>query len=95
MLNRYGETFPAEEPAILKASEVAEYVFCHQAWWLHRVLGYKSVNLAALADGEAAHTRHGAAVATALRWRRLAYTSLFLAGLMVAIVACWMVLGLR
>lgn len=81
-----------EEAPTLKASEIAEYVFCHRAWWLHRVVGYRSSNLAALQAGTAGHERHGEQVAAALHWRRLAYGALLLAALLLAVLVCWAVL---
>jgi hypothetical protein len=81
------------EAPILKASEIAEYAFCHRAWWLHQGLGYRPANLAAMRAGAAAHERHGARVASALRWRRLAYGALLLAALLLVGLACWAAWG--
>jgi hypothetical protein len=80
-------------PSILKASEVAEYAFCHRAWWLHQVIGHRPADLAAMRAGTADHERHGARVASALRWRRLAYGALFLAALLLIGLACWAAWG--
>jgi hypothetical protein len=81
------------EAPILKASEIAEYAFCRRAWWLHQVIGYRPANLTALQDGAAAHERHGARVAAALRWRRLAYGALLLAALLLIGLVCWAAWG--
>jgi hypothetical protein len=43
----------------IRASEIGEYVFCHRAWWLRHVQGHTSANVRQMADGTAAHARHG------------------------------------
>jgi hypothetical protein len=48
--------------SILRASEIGEYVFCHRAWWLHRVQGLESANRAQMDAGAARHIQHGRAV---------------------------------
>ncbi|MFZ2360644.1 MAG: hypothetical protein WA040_14995, partial [Anaerolineae bacterium] len=48
---------------IIRASELGEYVYCARAWWLRRVQGVASHNVAALRSGQQAHDRHGRAVA--------------------------------
>lgn len=49
------------DAAILRASEIGEYVFCHRAWWLHRVRGLESANRAQMDTGIAQHLQHGRA----------------------------------
>jgi hypothetical protein len=48
--------------SIVRASEIGEYVFCHRAWWLHRVQGLESANRAQMDAGAARHVEHGRAV---------------------------------
>lgn len=62
----------AHSDAIIRASEVGEYAYCARSWWLHRVHGVSSSNVAALQSGQQTHDRHGRAVASVQRQRRLA-----------------------
>lgn len=64
---------------IIRASEVGQYAYCSHAWWLGSVEGLPSAHLDAMQAGEAAHRRHGQGVRVSLTFRRLAYTLLFLA----------------
>ena len=77
----------SREP-IIRASEVAQYAFCHRAWWLSRVKGYRPANLPELAQGTKAHSRHGRSVHAWLTMRRAA-AALLLLGLLVLLVALW------
>jgi len=52
----------ADDLRILRASEIGEYVFCHRAWWLHRVLDIESANREQMGAGVARHAAHGRAV---------------------------------
>jgi hypothetical protein len=65
---------------IIRASEIGEYIFCARAWWLGRVKGYRSVNLAAMRRGMVEHRRHGRMVEGYHRLRRVAIALLLLAG---------------
>lgn len=47
------------------ASELAEYVYCRRAWWLHRIQGHDPHNTSALRRGQGAHSRHGLRVTVA------------------------------
>lgn len=48
--------------AIVRASEIGEYVFCRRAWWLHHVQGLESAQRAQMDAGAARHLEHGRAV---------------------------------
>lgn len=52
----------ADNVRLIRASEIGEYVFCHRAWWLHRVRGLESVHRAKMETGTAQHIEHGRAV---------------------------------
>jgi hypothetical protein len=61
-----------ESGAVIRASEIGEYVFCARAWWLHRVQGIATQNREALRLGRTGHDRHGRTVASAQGQARLA-----------------------
>ena len=71
---------------VIRASELGQYAYCARAWWLGRVLGYRSTNLERLAAGEAAHVRHGQKVVRSRRLQRWAYVSFALAVLAGALL---------
>lgn len=64
---------------VIRASEIAEYLYCRRAWWLSHVMGYDVRDNKALEMGSAYHRQHGALVwrARAARW--LAMMLVFLA----------------
>lgn len=63
----------------IRASEIAEYVYCRRAWWLSRVAGYAAENAELLEEGTAYHRAHGSRTQRALLARRLAYLLMFAA----------------
>lgn len=67
--------------AVIRASEVGNYLYCQRAWWYQRN-GVESANVRELAHGSAAHEAH------ALRLRRVA----ILRGLAVLLLAAAVVL---
>lgn len=72
---------------VIRASEIGEYVFCHRAWWLRHMAGYKSANVREMAHGTAWHARHGRRVAAAGGLRLLAL-------LLLAAALLWLALSL-
>lgn len=75
---------------VIRASELGEYVYCARAWWLRRVQGVQSRNLAAMQRGQAAHGRHGRSVAayqTQRRWAWVLAGLALLAGLAALVAA--------
>jgi hypothetical protein len=73
----------SQHDPVIRASEIAQYAFCARAWWLGRVQGYRSSNVAAMRRGEAGHRAHGRAVVGVHLLRRLAVGLLVLAGLLL------------
>ena len=72
---------------ILRASEIGEYVYCHRAWWLHRVHGLESANRAQMEAGTIRHVEHGRAVQRA-DWMRRAAIVFFVAAIFFALMFC-------
>jgi hypothetical protein len=68
---------------IIRASEVGQYVYCAHAWWLARVENLPSAHLGAIETGKEVHRRHGRAVRMSLTLRRLGYTLLISALVLV------------
>ena len=60
-----------EELPLIRASELAQYSFCHRAWWLGTVKGLPSRSRAGLARGARHHERHAGQVYAAGWWRQL------------------------
>jgi CRISPR/Cas system-associated exonuclease Cas4 (RecB family) len=85
-------TKPANDD-IIRASELGEYVYCARAWWLRRVQGVPSRNVAALRSGQQAHDRHGRAAAAVQTQRRLALLLAALALLLLAATVASLVGG--
>ena len=73
---------------VIKASEIAEYVYCGRAWWLRVQVGCTPNSAERAASGTMYHRRHGAGVARAARARRIALGLLFLA---VSVFVFWLV----
>ena len=78
-----------QQDPIIRASEISQYAFCARSWWLQRVQGYRSSNLAAMDQGAARHRTHGRAVERYHLLRRLAVALLVLAG---AALLVWLIL---
>ena len=64
---------------VIRASEIAEYLFCRRAWWLSQAVGYDVEESEAMAAGNAYHRRHGGLVWRVRLARGLAYLLVFLA----------------
>ena len=63
----------------IRASEIADYLYCRRAWWLSRVEGYDAKNVRVLEGGHRYHGAHGRLVGRSLLARRLSYLFVFLA----------------
>lgn len=73
---------------VIRASEIGQYVYCAQAWWLGSVEGLPSSRRREMAAGKVLHRRHGRGVKSLLWLNRLAHVALLLAAV-VGIV--WLV----
>jgi hypothetical protein len=58
------------EPALIRASELAQFSFCRRAWWLGQVKGIPSRQQSALSRGTQSHRQHADQVQAALRWQK-------------------------
>lgn len=77
---------------LIRASELSQYAYCARAWWLGRVMGYRSANVKAMQAGTARHRAHGRIVEGAHRLRRLAVALLVLAVVaLAAALAVWLI----
>ena len=65
-----GSGSPPDQLPLIRASELAQYSFCHRAWWLGTVKGLPSRGQAALARGTRQHQHHERQVYAAGHWRR-------------------------
>ena len=77
-----------EDDRVIRASEIGQYEYCARAWWLRRVLGYRSQNVEEMAAGAEEHASHGGQVVSYHRWRGLAYLLLSLA-VIVGLLLFW------
>lgn len=70
--------------AVIRASEIGEYVYCSRSWWLRRVMGRIPSDVTRLDRGVVLHRRHGRALrlSGALLW----IAALIAAAAIVAIV---------
>jgi hypothetical protein len=76
---------------VIRASEIGQYAFCARAWWLGRVKGYRSTNVAVMREGTTRHRRHGRAVEGYHLLQRVAVVLLVLAAV---ILLAWLLLSL-
>jgi hypothetical protein len=76
----------------LRASEIAQFVFCRRAWW-YACQGHTSENLEWQYVGERWHRRHGKAVLVAGFLRMLGYGFLLAAVVSAAAYLTGLVLG--
>ncbi|MCR4406398.1 MAG: hypothetical protein NUW24_05680 [Anaerolineae bacterium] len=78
-----------QDSQVIRASEIGQYAYCARAWWLARVLGYRSSHVEAMEAGTAGHERHGRAVVGYHRLRQAGVFFLALA-LVSAAVLIWL-----
>ncbi|MBN1994336.1 MAG: hypothetical protein JW953_16685 [Anaerolineae bacterium] len=63
--------------ALIRASELTQYDFCHRAWWLGSVKNMRPADPSDQARGVQFHSRHARQIRAALRWH---YVGLALLG---------------
>jgi len=79
---------------LVRASELSQFAYCARAWWLGRVMGYRSANAAAMQAGTVRHRAHGRTVEGAYRLRRLALALFALAAVaLAAALVVWLIVG--
>ncbi len=76
---------------VIRASEIGQYSYCARAWWLGRVKGFRSTNLAAMREGTKRHRAHGRLVE---RYHLLRQAAIFLIALAVVALIAWFLLSL-
>ena len=76
----------------IRASEIADYVYCNRSWWLRRTYNMRSFGAQEMRRGTAFHEEHGRSVRRAIWINRLAYFLLILA---VGFVFLQWYLGIR
>ena len=81
---------PAAGSAPIRASELAQYSFCHRAWWLERVKRLPADSQAKLARGRQAHHRHEGRVTAAAGWRRAGLILIGAGGLSLVATLLWL-----
>ncbi len=86
---------PAKRPSgrVIRASELGDYIYCHRAWWLGRVMGVENANRAQLEAGIVRHRAHGQMVRRADRLRGAALVLVAIAALL-ALLLLALALGL-
>jgi len=75
----------------VKASEIAEYVYCSRAWHLRHQRGEAIGNARLLENGRFHHKKHGRKVQKSVMLERAAYLLLFvtIATIVFQLVAGW------
>lgn len=72
--------------AIIRSSDIGNYLYCRRAWW-YRKLGFESENQAELAAGTEIHRQHGRKVIASGLTRTLGLLLLF-AALVLLVAYC-------
>ncbi len=81
---------PPPKRPLIQASELAQYGFCHRAWWLGAVKKLPSRQRAARARGQRYHEQHARQLGAASRWGWLGWGLLLGGlGLLVVLMGLW------
>jgi hypothetical protein len=74
-----------DDDHVIRASELGQYAYCAQAWWLGSVEGVPSVNVREMDAGTSAHERHGRNVQLSVWLSRAGMACLVLGLLMLGL----------
>ena len=75
-----------KDDRVIRASELGQYSFCAEAWWLGSVEGVPSANVREMDAGTSAHEQHGQAVQISAWLNRVGIVCLILGGLVLALL---------
>jgi hypothetical protein len=70
---------------IIRASEIGQYDFCANAWWLGSIEGVQPSNIRELQAGTAAHEQHGRQVQRASQLQLAAFALVALGVIVLAL----------
>jgi hypothetical protein len=70
---------------ILRAAEIAEYLYCHRAWWLRRVAGIEPSSQDDMEMGLTRHLTHARQIRQAERLARIAFVFVALAAFLATL----------
>lgn len=62
----------------VRASDIANYVYCRRSWWLENVAGRRPDNRAVIERGTTYHRQHGRLVRRSIWGRRIAIGLFFI-----------------
>ena len=75
-----------KDDRVIRASELGQYSFCAEAWWLGSVEGVPSANVREMDAGTSAHEQHGQAVQASAWLNRVGIACLILGALVLAVL---------
>lgn len=75
----------SDSSSVIRASEIGQHAYCARAWWLARVKGYRSINVAAMQRGAEGHRTHGRKVQAYHLWRQIAVSLIILGGVLLLV----------
>ena len=76
----------------VSASQIGQYAYCAQAWWLREIEKHTPADLGAFDRGTRAHERHGWRVALSRTFRRVAILLLVAAAVALIVWAAFVFL---
>jgi len=82
-----------DESAPIRASELAQFSFCHRAWWLSTVRKLPADSEVGFKRGRAAHARYERRVRRTASWRRAGFIFVAVGGVFLLIALIWVVAG--